>query len=204
VGLDVSRKQNTSNENLNRKKRLPKKVTRKSLENTAIYYLRRYSSSCENLRQVLRRRVARSAQFNVVDVSETQEWIHEILEKLIAKNLLNDAHYAEIKCFSLNRSGSSKARIQKKLREKGISQEIIERVFKLLDNDTNEPELIAAAITARRRRLGPFRDGSNRMNFRLKDLASLGRAGFSYSIANRIIDSENIDQLEEKIITTNK
>ena len=94
--------------------------------------------------------------------------------------------------------------LQKKLREKGISQEIIEWVLKLLDNDATEPELIAAAITARRRRLGPYRDARNRKTFRLKDLASLARAGFSYSIAKQIIDSETIDQLEGKIITTNQ
>ena len=190
--------------NLKRKNRIPRKVTRKSLENAAVYYLRRYSSSSENLRQVLLRRVTRSAQFHVVDVSETHKWINEILEKLIANDLLDDAHYAEIKCFSLHRRGASKSRIGIKLREKGISQDIIERVLKLLDNDSTEPELIAAAITARRRKLGPYRDARNRKTFRLKDLASLARAGFSYTIANRIVDSETTDQLEKEIISNNK
>ena len=33
--------------------KVPRKVTRKSLENSAFYYLRRYSSSIENLRRIL-------------------------------------------------------------------------------------------------------------------------------------------------------
>ena len=169
-----------------------------------MYYLRRYSSSSENLRQVLLRRVTHSAQFHTVDSFQAQDWINEILEKLTASNLLDDAHYAEIKCFDLHRGGASKLSIQKKLREKGISQDIIEWVLKQLDNDATEPELIAAAITARRRRLGPYRDARNRKTFRLKDLASLARAGFSYTIANRIVDSETTDQLEKEIIANNK
>ena len=195
---------NNLEKQLKRTKRLPRKLTRKSLENVALNYLRRYSSSCENLRQVLLRKVKRFAQFHEVDVLQTHKWIDEILENLIIKNVLDDAYYSKIKCFSLHRGGASKTRIRKKLREKGISQEIIEQVLKLLDNDTTEPELIAAAITARRRRLGPYRDSKNRKTHRSKDLASLGRAGFSYSIANRIIDSETIDQIEEKIDSINK
>ena len=200
----MSRNLKNFTKKLKPKKRIPRKVTRKSLENAAVSYLRRYSSSRENLRQVLLRRVAHSAEFHAVDSFEAQDWINEIIEKLIASNLLDDAHYAEIKCFNLHRGGASKLSIQKKLREKGISQEIIEWVLKLLDNDATEPELIAAAITARRRRLGPYRDARNRKTFRLKDLASLARAGFSYSIANRIVDSETIDELEEEIIVNNK
>jgi regulatory protein len=52
-------------------------------------------------------------------------------------------------------------------------------------------ELEAAATYARRRRLGPHRrDPEARAERRERDLAALARAGFSYAIAQQIIDAD--------------
>ena len=183
--------------------KVPRKVTRKSLENSAFYYLRRYTSSSENLRRILFKRVKRSAEYHGTDVSAGQLWVHEIIEKFLANKLLDDIRYAETKCLSVHRKGGSKQTIRKMLREKGIAPDIIEQTFTLLDQYSIDPELIAAAITARRRRLGPYRSRGHRDNFREKDLASLARAGFNYSIASWVIDVETIDHLEKEVGFTN-
>ena len=183
--------------------KVPRKVTRKSLENSAFYYLRRYSSSSENLRRILFKRVKRSAQYHGTDVSVGQLWVNEIIEKFLANKLLDDIRYAETKCLSVHRKGGSKQTIRKKLQEKGIAPDIIEQTFTLLDQYSIDPELIAAAITARRRRLGPYRSRGHRNNFRERDLASLARAGFNYSIASWVIDVETIDHLEKDVGFTN-
>ena len=44
-----------------KRRRLPRKATPKRLQRVALHYLERYSSSSENLRRVLMRRVERSA-----------------------------------------------------------------------------------------------------------------------------------------------
>ena len=183
--------------------KVPRKVTRKSLENSAFYYLRRYSSSSENLRRILFKRAKRSAQYHGTDVSVGQLWVNEIIEKFLANKLLDDIRYAETKCLSVHRKGGSKQTIRKKLQEKGIAPDIIEQTFTLLDQYSIDPELIAAAITARRRGLGPYRSRGHRNNFREKDLASLARAGFNYSIASWVIDVETIDHLEKEVGFTN-
>ena len=183
--------------------KVPRKVTRKSLENSAFYYLRRYSSSSENLRRILFKRVKRSAQYHGTDVSAGQLWVKEIIDKFLANKLLDDIRYAETKCLSVHRKGGSKQTIRKKLQEKGIAPDIIEQTFTLLDRYSIDPELIAAAITARRRRLGPYRSRGHRNNFRERDLASLARAGFNYSIASWVIDVETIDHLEKEVGFTN-
>ena len=183
--------------------KVPRKVTRKSLENSAFYYLRRYSSSSENLRRILYKRAKHSAQYHGTDVSAGQLWVNEIIEKFLANKLLDDIRYAETKCLSVHRKGGSKQTIRKKLQEKGIAPDIIEQKFTLLDQYSIDPELIAAAITARRRRLGPYRSRGHRNNFRERDLASLARAGFNYTIASWVIDVETIDHLEKEVGFTN-
>ena len=188
-----------ANRNVAAKYKVPRKVTRKLLEKSAFYYLKRYSSSSENLRRILFKRVKSSAQYHGTDVSAGQLWVNEVIEKFIANKLLDDVQYAETKCLSVHRKGGSKQTIRKKLREKGITPDIIEQTFTLLDQYSVDPELIAAAITARRRRLGPYRSRGHRNNFREKDLASLARAGFNYSIASWVIDVETIDHLEKEV-----
>ena len=192
-----------ANRNVAAKYKVPRKVTRKLLEKSAFYYLKRYSSSSENLRRILFKRVKSSAQYHGTDVSAGQLWVNEVIEKFIANKLLDDVQYAETKCLSVHRKGGSKQTIRKKLREKGITPDIIEQTFTLLDQYSVDPELIAAAITARRRRLGPYRSRGHRNSFREKDLASLARAGFNYSIASRVIDVETIDHLEKEVGFTN-
>ena len=199
----IEQKKHMAKRNVATNYKVPRKVTRKSLENSAFYYLRRNSSSSENLRRILYKRAKHSAQYHGTDVSAGQLWVNEIIEKFLANKLLDDIRYAETKCLSVHRKGGSKQTIRKKLQEKGIAPDIIEQTFTLLDQYSIDPELIAAAITARRRRLGPYRSRGHRNNFRERDLASLARAGFNYSIASWVIDVETIDHLEKDVGFTN-
>ena len=199
----IEQKKHMAKRNVAANYKVPRKATRKSLEQSASYYLRRYSSSSDNLRRILFKRVKRSAQYHGTDGSAGQLWVNEIIDKFLANKLLDDIRYAETKCLSIHRKGGSKQTIRKKLQEKGIAPDIIEQTFTLLDQYSIDPELIAAAITARRRRLGPYRSRGHRNNFRERDLASLARAGFNYSIASWVIDVETIDHLEKEVGFTN-
>ena len=58
-------------------------------------------------------------------------------------------------------------------------------------------EFAAAAVLARKRRLGPYRDEEARKEFYEKDLAALARAGFSYDIAKQVVETETTDELED-------
>jgi regulatory protein len=57
-------------------------------------------------------------------------------------------------------------------------------------------DLAAAKALARRRRLGPWR-ATGRAEHRDRDLAVLGRAGFPYAIARRVVDAPSPDEIEE-------
>ncbi|MDC0191585.1 RecX family transcriptional regulator, partial [Rhodospirillales bacterium] len=141
----IEQKKHMAKRSVAEKYKVPSKVTRKSLENSAFYYLRRYSSSSENLRRILLKRVKRSGQYHGTDVSAGQIWVNEIIEKFLANKLLDDIWYAETKCLSVHRNGGSKQTIRKKLQEKGIALDIIEQTYTLLDQYSVDPELVAAA-----------------------------------------------------------
>ena len=66
-------------------------------------------------------------------------------------------------------------------------------------DESDEPDLIAALIFARRWRLGPYRAQSTRADRRTRDLAALGRQGFAYDVARRIIDAEDAATLEDEL-----
>ena len=48
---------------------------------------------------------------------------------------------------------------------------------------------------ARKRGLGPYREPATRREARDKDLASLGRRGFGYDLARRVIDADDPEAL---------
>jgi len=176
----------------------PRKITSARLANIALHHLDRYASSVENLRRVLERRVFKASLFHEdLDPNEAKIWIDDILKRYIDSGLLNDLAYAETRARSLLSRGSSTRLIRLKLMEKGISGETIDKALKTLELDAPDPELFAAIKFARKRRLGPFCDPAKRVDNHDKHLSAMARAGFSYDMAQRIMDAESAGALEE-------
>ena len=173
----------------------PRKVSPKSLEAAALHYLERFASSAENLRRVLMRRVVRSARVHDIDPDEASRWIDAIIDRFSRSGLLDDTRYAENLAHSLSRRGVAMRGIRARLQQKGVETEAIDRALAGLAEESADADLTAALALARRRRLGPHRDPARRAEFRDKDLAALARAGFSYSLARRVIEAETPDLL---------
>ena len=181
------------------RKKAPRKATPKSLENAALYYLQRFSSSSENLRRVLMRRVQRSAHHHGTDLEEGTEIIAALIKRYNEVGLLDDAQFARARAKSLNRRGSSVRAIRAKLSEKGVAADLISETLKKLTDEDQNPEFTAAVTFARKRRIGPFRADDNRAELREKDLTALARAGFNYDIAQKVIEAETTKELEDEI-----
>jgi regulatory protein len=182
-----------------RKKKVPRKVTPKSLENAALYYLERFSSSSENLRRVMMRRVYRSAKYHDTDLTEGAEIIDALIKRYNEVGLLNDVQFSKSRAESLNRRGASARLIRSKLEEKGVDIEFISKALKSLGEEDQDPELSAAIIFARKRRLGPFRNAEERQELKEKDMSKLARAGFNFNMAEKIIGAETSAELEEEV-----
>ena len=180
------------------KPRIPRKITPERLANIALHYLERYASSCENLRRVLERRVFKASLYHEdLDVDAAKGWIDDLIKRYQSAGLLNDLSYAEIRARSLMARGTASRVIRMKLMEKGVDGDTIDQALKSLVDEHPEPELAAAIKLARRRRLGPYSDPSKREDHKDKHLAAMARAGFSYDMAQRIIECDDKDELED-------
>lgn len=168
----------------------PKLPTIERLTRSAVHYLERYSSSESNLRKVLERRVLKACHHHGRDPADFAEMIETVVGKCTGSGLVNDRTYAETKMASLRRRGGSRRKIEAQLAHKGVDRETIQSVLDM----GNVPEEEAAAVYARRRRLGPYRNVADRQARREKDLAAMCRAGFSFDIAARVIDGANEDE----------
>jgi regulatory protein len=169
-------------------RRPPRPVNSAYLERAAMAYLERYSSSSDNLRRVLRRKVDKRCRMRGEETGGFHPLIEEVIAKTLRLGLVDDARYAEARVATLRRRGGSARAIQAKLAAKGVDRSIVSAALEGEDGD----ETAAAHALARRRKLGPYRPGE-KGPYREKDLASLARAGFSYGIARAVIDGDAPD-----------
>lgn len=164
-----------------------RKITRQRLKNIGLYYLKRFESSVANLRSVLRRRVNDYA-YHTPDFNkaEAYDWIEELLADFQRVGYLDDARFSELKIKDYLSAGKSPRYIQGKLREKGIDENMIEKLISEQEFDPFE----SALRLARKKHIGPFSPSAEiRAERRSKDLAILVRAGFDYDIAVRVLET---------------
>lgn len=181
------------------RKRAVPDVTTAALEKAALTYLERYASSVENLRRVLLRRIERAARAAAPEPAAAERRqgrarVDEVVAVLQARRLLDDGAYAEARVRSLSRQGRSRAGIAQRLAAKGVQAGAVEAALAGLAAE-GETDLAAALRFAKRRRLGPFRAAGERAARRTRDLAALGRAGFSFAIARRVVDAATPEAL---------
>ncbi len=170
-----------------KKSRILRKMTPQRIKNIGLYYLKRFETSVVNLRNVLRRRVNDYAyqvpEFNKI---EAYEWIEQLLEDFQRLGYLNDSRYAEMKIKSYMAVGKSPRYIWGKLKEKGIDENLAERL--IAEQNFNPFE--SALKLARKKRIGPYSQSEElRKERRTKDLAILVRAGFDYDVAVRVLET---------------
>lgn len=175
-------------EEKNKTRRPVRKITKQRLKNIGLYYLQRFESSTDNLRQVLRRRIQKYAFQNPeFDRGEAENWVEELLSEFQNYGYISDERYAELKVKDYVAAGKSLRYIQGKLKAKGIDENLIEQFAEEQDYDP----LDAAMKMARKKHLGPFRQNEEeRRELRQKDMRTLVAAGFDYETVMTVLDSE--------------
>jgi regulatory protein len=167
-------------------RKVPTRISPAYLENAALHYLQRFATSQANLRRVLLRKVERSCRHHGQDPAEFTGLVDDLVQRYVRSGMIDDQRYAEAQVASSRRRGRSAQGIRARLAAKGVGGELVQAALAEHEGDDGD----AARAFARRRRLGPWRTTGNRADFRERDLASLGRAGFAYDIARTVIDSE--------------
>jgi len=168
--------------------RKPRKLAAADLKDAALDHLARYAVSTARLRQVLQRRIRRSAHVHDFDPMPLLSELESVIADLSRVGLLNDQAYAETKARSLNRRGGSKRLIAAKLAGAGVARDATAAALGRLEEETPDAELAAAHAYARRRKLGVFRTTDDPSpERRRKDLAAMARAGFTLDLARRAL-----------------
>ena len=155
--------------------------TSSKLNQYAISYLSKYSSSKANLEKILRNKIRR------LKIEKNEKYLlYNSLEKIIydleKNNFINDLNYVLSKIRIFTFQGKSRMFIKNYLLQKGINKKIISRSLEELDEQDCDWEIKSAIIFARKKRLLKNSDD------RKKNLSKMARAGFSYDISKKILD----------------
>lgn len=168
---------------------MSKQLTESRLMNITLFYLARYESSTEKVRQMLNRRLKRMKMHGEEIPPEAPLWIENVLQKIQEQSYVNDDRYAENQVRSLALQGKSERFICAKLALAGIQAEQVKKILEALES-TDETR---AKRFVERKKIGHFRPLQDRRKFWEKDMATLARAGFAYDIARSALadpDSE--------------
>ena len=175
----------------------PKSITQQSLRNAGLRYLEKYAASTQSLRDVLNRRTSKCQSPDDPDPYILEQWIEDIIQQFTNAGLLNDQLFAQARAETLFNKGASIQMIRSKLTQKGIASVILDEIIANLIEEWKNPDLKAAIRFSQRKKIGPFRIRGDRAVFIKRDLASLGRAGFSFEVAKKIVHAVDSEALDE-------
>jgi regulatory protein len=167
------------------------------LYNYALWYLGRFAASSGHLAKMLARKWQR------VQLPPDQDMINQVINRLIAEKWLQDDIYAQSLTRSLRAKGLGARRIVQTAQSKGVDANLAQQALtntdaeKTASDDNTNAELTAAKRWAQKKRLGPWRteertakpDTTPEMaqKQKLKDMASLARAGFGHEIIRQVL-----------------
>ena len=179
----------------------PKKITEKYLHNSGLAYLQRFTASSMHFKTVMTRKIDKSCRHHEEqDREECLQMLDKTTEKFRELGLLDDEAYLKGMITSFRRRGLSARQIDAKLRQKGYDGDRIKSAVQTHDMDEYETEyrgdFYAAMTFARKKKIGPY-DFNKKYEFD-KALAVMGRAGYSFDSAQKIIKMSN-EELQEHL-----
>lgn len=164
------------------------------LQELALRYVGRFATSRSKLAAYLARKVRERGWGD-----ERGPDVDGLADRLCSLGYIDDAAYALSKSRGLASRGYGKGRLDQKLRMDGIGEDDGKAARELADAQAVD----AALRFARRRRIGPFGEGSSDPRDREKAIGALVRAGHPFPLARAIVGlaSEreiDVDELRER------
>tara|TARA_B110000116_G_C16381333_1_gene378685 strand:- start:16 stop:576 length:561 start_codon:yes stop_codon:yes gene_type:complete len=167
---------------------------KKNLEETideirkyAYSYLEKYSSSKQQLRTYLFKKLIKKKQ-NITSKKEVFNLIDSVIISLTEQNLLSDKYYSDAKSKAFLRRGYSLNKIRYNLIKKGIDEKYIKASISKIKENESDPDFFSAIKLCKRRRIGPSREENNRPLFYKSDISILARSGFSYELSKKVLE----------------
>ncbi len=153
-----------------------KTITFQRLKNRALFYLERYEANSQKLKTVLINRLKKDALKGDTVPPQATEWVEQVVQEMQRLNYVNDTRYIENTIRRLKESGKSRRFILGKLMQSGLTADDITPYLEEVD------ELASARLFVRKKHLGADYQ---------KDLAKLARAGFSFDVAQKVLEEKN-------------
>lgn len=169
----------------------------KRMRNYAISYLARYEVSGFQFQNTMIRKLSNFEK--ELDEKLKIEIINKIKKEMIVAHYIDDKRFAESKSRSIRRQGGSERLIFAKLKEKGVSDNIIKFAIDIVDEGNDNAEIIAAINFIKKKKIGAFYIEKSKGNpidpYILKDkwYGTLSRRGFSLSIIKKVLDIIDIE-----------
>lgn len=170
-----------------REKRQPKPIGAARLEELALAYVARFSTSGAKLEDYLRRKL-RERGWEGDGEPDTAA----IARRFADLGYIDDEAYARAKSGSLLRRGYGAGRVRQALGAAGIAADIQE------DIAASEGERRRAVLAlAKKRRFGPFGHEPADRPTREKQLAAMLRAGHGLDFAREMVNASGIEEAEQ-------
>jgi regulatory protein len=147
---------------------------------------------------VLRRKALREGRLHGLSDGQVEEMIRNVVARAARVGYVDDKAYAITRARGLSGRGRSLRRVRADLASRGVDRETTEGAVARLREEQADPELVAALVLARRKRLGPWRPMA-RLENRGRDVDALVRAGFDSGLAREIVGAASPEELEERL-----
>ena len=169
-----------------RRKTARKPLDSARLEELALAYVSRFSTTSAKLERYLHRKL-RERGWSGEDEPEPGR----LVERYVELGYVDDEAFARARSEGLLRRGYGTRRVSQALGEAGIAEDLRRRLR------PDEAEVRRAALTfARRRRLGPFGHQSLDRPLRDRQIAAMLRAGHTLDSALKMINAATVDEAE--------
>ena len=170
-----------------RRKRMPKPLDSARLEELALAYVARFSTTAARLDRYLRRKLRERGWSG-----EGEPSIATLVERYVELGYIDDEAFARARSGNLLRRGYGERRVRQVLGEAGVAEDVRDRV-RPVEVETRR----AALALARRRRFGPFGARVLDRPLREKQIAAMLRAGHPLDSARQIVDAASTAEAEE-------
>jgi regulatory protein len=166
-----------------------KQLTERKLFNITLYYLSRYEASGQKVRNMLKRRILKIKLSGAEIPKDVDRWIENIILKMQNLGYLDDLRYAENQVRILLSQNRSNRFIVGKLKQSGLSDQVIENLL----NKSEIDEITRAKQFAQKKKFGPYAQTSKTPEQRKKEISTMARAGFSYDVICMILNDYSIE-----------
>lgn len=167
--------------------RPPRPLDPARLEEIALAYVARFSTSAVKFERYLKRKLRERGW-----QGDGPPAVAATVERYVELGYIDDETYARTKSGTLLRRGYGGRRVHQALAEAGIAEELRDEVA------PGEAAAREAALTyARRRRFGPFGAAPPEAPAREKQLAAMMRAGHGFEAARALVDAASTAEAEQ-------